>query len=132
MRFLSALLLTVFALGAAPRIESNVIYGMYSGLALLMEIYTPEQSNGYGIVFISGSGWHAPQEYSAEPLSKGPQGKLYAPRLAAAGYTVFSISHRAAPRFRYPAAVEDVQRAVRYVRNHAARYQVRADRIGAV
>ena len=63
---------------------------------------------------------------------RGPQGKLYAPRLTAAGYTVFSISHRAAPRFRYPAAVEDAQRAVRYVRHHAAQYNIRAERIGAV
>ena len=132
MRCACVLLLAAVMEAATPRIETNVIYGMYSGLALLMEVYYPEKSNGYGIVFISGSGWHAPQEYNAEPLSKGPQGKLYAPRLTAAGYTVFSISHRAAPRFRYPAAVEDVQRAVRYVRHHAGEYNVRADRIGAV
>ena len=31
-----------------------------------------------------------------------------------------------------PAAVEDAQRAVRYVRHHAAQYNIRADRIGAV
>ena len=132
MRCIYILLLIAVTLRAAPRVESNVIFGMYSGLALLMEVYHPETPNGYGVVFISGSGWHAPQEYSAEPLSKGPQGKLYAPRLAAAGYTVFSISHRAAPRFRYPSALEDAQRAVRYVRHHAARYNIRADRIGAV
>jgi acetyl esterase/lipase len=132
MRFVCVVLLVAVTLAAAPRIESNVIYGMYSGLALLMEVYYPENPNGYGVVFISGSGWHAPLEYNAEPLSKGSQGKLYAPRLTAAGYTVFSISHRAAPRFRYPAAVEDVQRAVRYVRYHATHYHLRPDRIGAV
>ena len=37
--------------------ERNVAFGMYSGLALLMDVYHPEQPNGYGIVFISGSGW---------------------------------------------------------------------------
>jgi len=115
-----------------PSIESNVLYGMYSGLALLMDIYHPEQPNGYGVIFISGSGWRASQEYDAQPLKEGSQAKLYGPRLAAAGYTVFSISHRAAPRFRYPAQVEDAQRAVRFVRHNAATYHVRADRIGAV
>lgn len=127
-------LLLVFSalLEGAPRVESNVIYGMYSGLALLMEVYHPEKPNGYGVGFISGSGWHARQEYSAEALSQGPQGKLYAPKLAAAGYVVFSISHRAAPRFRYPAAVEDAQRAVRFVRHNAARFGIRAERIGVV
>jgi len=114
------------------RIDSNVLYGMYSGLALLMDVHYPEKPNGYGVIFISGSGWHAPLEYAAEPLKQGSQARLYGPRLTAAGYTVFSISHRAAPRFRYPAAVEDAQRAVRFVRRNAERFHVRADRIGAV
>jgi acetyl esterase/lipase len=115
-----------------PRVEANVLYGMYSGLALLLDIYHPAQPNGYGVVFISGSGWRASQEYDAQPLKQGSQAQLYGPRLAAAGYTVFSISHRAAPRFRYPAPVEDAQRAVRFVRHNAAGFHVRADRIGAV
>jgi len=118
--------------GPPARIESNVLYGMYSGLALLMDVYHPEKPNGFGVIFISGSGWHAAQEYNAEPLKQGSQARLYAPRLTAAGYTVFSISHRAAPRFRYPAPVEDAQRAVRFVRHNAARFNVHAGRIGAV
>ena len=81
MRYVCVFLSMAATLTAAARIDSNVIYGMYSGLALVMEVYYPEKPNGYGVVFISGSGWHAPQEYSAEPLSKGAQGKLYAPRL---------------------------------------------------
>ena len=132
MRTAGLLVAVSMTLAGAPRVESNVIYGMYSGLALLMEVYHPEKPNGYGVVFISGSGWHALQEYSAEPLSKGPQGKLYAPKLAEAGYVVFSIAHRAAPRFRYPTAVEDAQRAVRFVRHNAARFGIRAERIGVV
>ncbi len=105
---------------------------MYSGLALLLDVYHPAQPNGYGVVFISGSGWRASQEYDAQPLKQGSQAQLYGPRLAAAGYTVYSISHRAAPRFRFPAQVEDAQRAVRFVRHNAAVFHVRADRIGAV
>jgi acetyl esterase/lipase len=115
-----------------PRVEPNVIFGMYSGLALLMDVYHPAKPNGYGVIFISGSGWHSSQELNAEPLKDGSQSRLYAPRLTQAGYTVFSITHRAAPRFRYPAAVEDAQRAVRFVRENAQRFGIRADRIGAV
>ncbi len=114
------------------RVDNNTIYGMYSGLALLMDVYRPASPNGFAVIYISGSGWHAPQEYSAAPLKESPQAKLYAVKLAEAGYTVFAISHRAAPRFRYPAAVEDAQRAVRYVRHNASRFGIRADRIGAV
>ena len=128
---LAGLLLAALPLFGQPT-EPNVIYGMYSGLALLMDVYKPAQPNGYGIIFISGSGWHTSEEWGVEPLAKGGQTKLYAPVLVKAGYTVFSLSHRAAPRFRYPAAVEDAQRAVRFVRHNAQRFGIRPERIGAV
>ena len=112
-------------------IESNVVYGMYSGTALLLDVYKPAQPKGYGIIQISGSGWTAPLAYNAEELKSNSQSKLYAKALASAGYTVFSVNHRAVPRFRYPAPVDDVQRAVRFIRHSAQRFGIRADRIGA-
>jgi acetyl esterase/lipase len=45
---------------------------------------------------------------------------------------VFAINHRAAPRFHYPAALEDVQRAVRFVRYHAKDYGIDPARLGGV
>ena len=119
------------SMAAAERVDRNVVYGMYSGAALLLDVYIPAKPNGYGIIFISGSGWHAPQEYGAVDLKNGPQTRMYAPPLVAAGYTVFSLNHRAAPRFRYPAQVEDVQRAVRFVRHNAARFGIKPAWIGA-
>ena len=132
---LFAALLPAFPLSAQPSpqpSEPNVIYGMYSGAALLMDVYRPATPNGYGVIFISGSGWHAPLDLSSQPLAKGGQTKMYAPPLLAAGYTVFSVTHRAAPRFRYPAAVEDAQRAVRFLRHNAQRFGINPDRIAAV
>ena len=119
------------ALAGSFKIEPNVVYGMYSGAALLMDVYQPAQPNGYGVVFISGSGWTMPLAYDAPELKSNDQTKLYASALASAGYTTFALNHRALPRFRYPAPVEDAQRAVRFVRHHAVRFGIRADRIGA-
>lgn len=116
---------------AQSRVEKNVIYGMYSGLALLMDVYYPDQPNGYGVVFVSGSGWQAPMHYGAIGLKEG-QIPLWGPPLVRAGYTVFAINHRAAPRFHYPTAVEDVQRAVRFVRHHAKQYGIDPNRLAAV
>lgn len=113
-------------------IEENTIYGMYSGLALLMDVYRPTNPNGYGVIFISGSGWRAPLEWNATPLKNSGQQGVYVPSLTAAGYTVFAITHRALPRFVYPAAVEDVQRAVRFARHYAVNYGIDPERIGAV
>lgn len=43
-------LLVPAAASAQTRIEKNVIYGMYSGLALLMDIHRPDTPNGLGII----------------------------------------------------------------------------------
>jgi len=114
-----------------PAIERNVVYGMYSGAALLLDVHHPAKPNGFGVIFISGSGWQAGLDYGAAPL-KEQQIPLWGPPLLAAGYTVFAISHRAAPRFHYPAAIDDVQRAIRFVRFHARDYGIDAARIGGV
>ena len=113
-------------------VESNVVYGMYSGLALLMDVHRPAKSNGYGILFVAGSGFTAPLAYDAPPLKQDRQMEIYGSRLVEAGYTVFAVNLRLAPRFRYTAAIEDLQRAVRYVRYQATRFGINPDRIGAM
>jgi acetyl esterase/lipase len=117
---------------ATSRVEPNIVYGMYSGLALLMDVHRPAQPNGYGIIFVGGSGWTSPLAYDAPALKQTPQVEVYGKPLLDAGFTVFAINHRSAPRFRYPAAVEDAQRAVRFIRYNAKRFGIRPDRIGAV
>jgi len=115
-------------LAAQARVDRNVVYGMYSGLALLMDVHHPAQPNGHGMIAIAGSGWHSSLAYGAGQLKGSGVPQI----LLDAGYTVFTINHRAAPRFRYPAAVEDVQRAVRFVRHHAERYGVDPNRLGGL
>jgi acetyl esterase/lipase len=114
------------------RAETNVVYGMYSGLALLLDVYYPDQPNGYGIIHISGSGWRSPLGLDARPLKESAHVQIEGQPLVEAGYTLFTINHRATPRFQYPAPVEDAQRAVRFIRYHAERYGIDPDRIGAI
>jgi acetyl esterase/lipase len=116
---------------AAARIDRNVVYGMVSGLALLADVYRPAQPNGIAIIAIQGSGWYHPMRYDAQPLKERREVVEHAGRFAAAGYTVFVINHRSAPRFRYPDPVEDAQRAVRFIRARQADYGLTSDRIGA-
>jgi acetyl esterase/lipase len=94
------------------RVEKNIVFGMYSGLALLMDIHRPEKPEGRAVLFVGGSGWES--------------------SLGMDAYTVFAVNHRAAPRFRYPAALEDVQRAIRFIRFHSREYGIDPGRIGAV
>jgi acetyl esterase/lipase len=115
----------------APPVERNVIYGMVSGAALLLDVHRPAKPNGLGIVFVAGSGFQAAPDYGAKPI-KETQIDVWGPPLIAAGYTVFAINHRGAPRFHFPAAIEDTQRAIRFVRAHAADYGIDGARLGGL
>lgn len=116
----------------AAKVDRNVVFGMYSGLALLMDVYYPENPNGYGIIHITGSGWSRRFTLDAKMINHNRHVKIDGEALVKAGYTLFSINHRAAPRFLYPAAVEDAQRAVRFIRYHADKFGINPDRIGAI
>lgn len=126
LRLCLGLMLLAAPVAAQARVEQNVVYGMYSGLALLMDVHHPAEPNGYGVILIRGSGWHTSPEYGAGQLKSVGVSQIFLD----AGYTVFTMNHRAATRFRYPAAVEDVQRAVRFVRHHAEEYGVDPNRLG--
>ena len=115
---------------AQSRVDTNVVYGMYSGAALLLDVHYPARPNGFGVIFIPGSGWSAPLGYAAAPLKESNQVEIYVPSLTQAGYTVFAITHRATPTFRYPAPLEDAQRSVRFIRHNAAKYGINPARIG--
>lgn len=115
----------------AGDVERNVIYGMHSGAALLLDVHRPAKPNGYGVVFVAGSGWQADPAYGARPI-KETQVDLWGPPLTTAGYTVFAVNHRGAPAYHYPAALDDVERAIRFVRANARRYGIDGARLGGL
>jgi acetyl esterase/lipase len=129
---LAVFVATTVNASAQPRVEKNVLYGMYSGAAMLLDVHYPGKSNGLGVIFIAGSGWNAALGYAALPLKESPQVDMYVPSLLQAGYTVFTLTHRATPTFRYPAPLEDVQRAVRFIRHNAARFAIDPARLGGM
>jgi len=140
MRRLSAalVLVSVFVLtrpfdaGAQARVERNLVYGMYSGLALLLDVHHPDTPKGLGVIYVPGSAWQAPLAYGASSLKDSNYTPEWLAALLRGGYTVFIVNHRATPRFHYPEPVEDVQRAVRFVRHNATRFSVDPSRLGGV
>lgn len=113
--------------------EVNVVYGMASGAALLMDVYHPDLARGLGIIVVPGSGWYRPEIYAApqlKDLSGYDYMRAYVHALNEAGFTVFVINHRSHPGFRYPVPVEDTRRAVRFVRAQAERFGIDPERIG--
>src|SRR5215469_2929791 len=51
--------------------------------------------------------------------------------LASAGYAVVSVNYRLAPQFKYPAQIEDVKCAIRYLRAKAPKYGLSGSEIFA-
>ena len=53
-------------------------------------------------------------------------------RVAPAGYAVFSVNYRLAPKYPYPYMAYDVERSVRYLRHNAKKWNVDPNRIALV
>jgi acetyl esterase/lipase len=126
-KILTLLMLATFIAGAQPagpqpftRTE-DVIYGRKFGTALTLDVFQPEKTNGAGIIFMVSGGWvsaHANISVSAY--------RVFLDR----GYTVFAVVHGSQPKFTIPEVIEDIHRAVRFIRHHAADYGVAPNRLG--
>lgn len=134
--FAATALLLASAAGATSNasgsIRANIVYGSYSGLSLLMDAHVPAKPNGLALLHIPGSGFQAPLGMEPYEIKDPGQHQVVLTEFLAQGFTVFTINHRAAPRFPYPGPLEDVQRASRFIRAHAAEYKVSAEWLGAV
>jgi len=106
------------------RISPDVVYGHKDGMALTFDVFTPDEANGAGVLFIVSGGWYS---HWAPPESAV---NMFRPLLDK-GFTVFAIRHGSSPKYVVPEAVEDVRRAVRYIRLHAEEFGVDPDRLGA-
>jgi len=60
------------------------------------------------------------------------EGPPVAQWLSSMGITSFVLKYRISPQYHYPAATQDVQRAIRLVRSRASQWNVDANRIGVL
>lgn len=99
----------------------DVIYGRVFGTALTLDVFQPEQPNGVGVIYVVSGGWFSAHEFI--------NAKVVQPILNR-GYTVFAVVHGSNPRFHIPEIFEQMERSVRYIRFHAAKYGIDPGRIG--
>ena len=67
-------------------------------------------------MYVHGGGMTAGDKSNLDPT--------FLNALASAGYAVASVNYRLAPRFKFPAQIQDVKCAIRYLRAHAKAYDV--------
>ena len=106
--------------------QEGLLYGTAEGQPLTMDYYAPKGEGIHPIVIIiHGGGYHGGD-------SKSGSEAYVADFLAPAGFAVFSVNYRVAPKYPYPYMVLDVQRAVRYIRYNAKKWNGDPDKIALV
>jgi acetyl esterase/lipase len=100
----------------------DVIYGRKFGTALTMDVFTPKaKANGLGVIWCVSGGWYS----NHDSINGG-----FVKPLTDRGYTVFAVVHGSQPRFTIPEVLEDMHRAVRFIRTNAKKYGVDKDKLG--
>ncbi len=107
-------------------VRADMVYGQAEGEPLLFDLYLPKddgQSLRPAVVAIHGGGWQGGDKNGIGWMAE---------MLARRGYVVAAVDYRLAPQWTYPAQLDDVQRAVRWLRKHAQELRVAPQRIGAI
>ena len=123
--FLPFLILCVFsstyAENKVKRI-SDVIYDHRDGAALVLDVLVPEKQNGMAAFRMVSGGW---MSFNAAYFP-ADDFKAFTDN----GITVFLVSHGSKPRYKVPEIVDQIQRAIQYVRYNAVTFGVNPDRFG--
>jgi acetyl esterase/lipase len=99
----------------------DVIYGRKYGVALTMDVFTPKNPNGAAIIWAVSGGWLSSHEVIHPRFIN---------ELLNRGYTVFAVVHGSQPKFTIPEIIADMNRAVRYIRCNAKKFNIDPERIG--
>ncbi|MEG4069035.1 alpha/beta hydrolase [Microcoleus sp. Pol11C2] len=103
------------------RIDRAIVFANPDGVSLQLNVYRPMQIGKYpAIITLYGGAWQRGNADSNEEFSR---------YMAAQGYCVVAIDYRHAPKYRFPAQLEDVQAALSYIKTHAADWEIDLDRI---
>jgi acetyl esterase/lipase len=107
-----------------PRITRGVQFAAPEGLPLVANIYRPEAAGKYPVLLLlHGGSWQRGTASDHE---------TFAWYFANHGYVVMSIEYRLAPRWRWPAQLEDVRSALDSIRTSQSGYEADADRIAII
>jgi pectinesterase len=104
--------------------SQDIEYGEADGQKLLLDAHVPDGDGKFPVaIIIHGGGW-----------STGDKETDIVPVLApfATNFTWFTVNYRLAPTNRWPACFDDVQTAIRWVKQHASEYKGDPSRIALI
>ncbi len=106
-------------------LHKDIEYANVDGVHLTLDACVPEGIGPFpAAILVHGGGFVAgdKQEYITyifQPLSD-------------AHFVWFTINYRLAPKYKFPAATDDVERAIQYVKAHASEYKVDPSRLALI
>ena len=111
----------------AVKVEENVVYSAVNGTELHLDVYEPAERGSAlrsAIVLIHGGGWTGFDKSTMRGMGQF---------LAAHGFVAFAVDYRLfhGKDNLWPAQLDDVQRAVSWVRANASNYGVNPEKMGA-
>jgi len=110
-------------------VQFDVPYSSPTGSRpLTLDLYVPRPSPLPMplVLYVHGGGWNSGNSRQASAFSDFPQALA---SLAAKGYVVASVNYRLSQEARFPAALQDVKAAIRWLRSHASDYGGDATRL---
>lgn len=107
-----------------PQPELNVTYAKVAGETLQMDVYRPAPTKkpAAAVVVIHGGAWMGGKRQDMAMLAE---------EISKRGMLAATVSYRLAPKYKWPAMLDDVQTAVRFLRANAKRFNIDPNRIGA-
>lgn len=100
----------------------GISYGQRGDRPLVLDWLRPRQPNGTGVLVLVSGSWKSGTAGTFQPWMAAP--------LLRRGYTVFAIYHVSQPEATVMDIVDDMHRAVRFVRHHARAYGVNPAQLG--
>lgn len=132
IRALCASLAVLFCLTTAAGADlpytqhENIVYGDVHGVALVMDIFTPNGNrNGVGIVDVASGAYHSDRG----KIRDHKRAQMY-DIFGEKGYTVFAVRPGSITKFNVPEMISHVNMGIRWVKEHAADYEIDPQRLG--
>jgi alpha-L-fucosidase 2 len=121
-----SLFLSMNTITAAAEIHRDIEYSRAEGMSLRLDASIPEGSGAFpAAIIVHGGGWvRGDKKIDVTPLFKP---------LSDAGIAWFSINYRlAADPLHFGVAINDVEAAIRFVKDNAREYRIDPDRIALI
>ena len=119
-----------FAQSPAAARLTDLEYGQAGGEKLLLDVSIPSGPGPFPVaILVHGGGWSGGDKRGASEPGSGADITPWFTPLTDDKFTWFSINYRLAPRHRWPACLDDVLTAIRWVKAHAAEWKGDPSRI---